>query len=436
MKPITEHEVKSLCQADDYRNGESYFKRNTVSDTWQTETGLHALVAGSGSKPYQVSVELRGGTWVPKCTCPAQRRRPFCKHVVATLIAWVRAPERFVMRAAPAVPPPVESRARRASRPKSDARQVQMEGLDKVEALLVELATYGLLSLTEAHVTRVNDLAHTVESHKLRRLARLVGRIGGMLQAAIQSAQPLDETAYAELLGDAWLTAQATRRALSDPSADPTFLDELIGKTWREGDLERRERVRLLELAYETITLDTGFIVDTSYLLALDDGVLYTEKQIVPVQLKKQPRKPSYSGRLEGSIGLYPGAAPRRIKLLQVTETPPTADDWQQVLAHAERSTANLFRQFQAAVADPLAPAEGYALFAPARFLGDGGQIYLLDAEGQAIALAEGWRILGILTRQPIAAVFGRLAVTGGELRLSPLGLITSPPEVGRVRVG
>ncbi len=434
MQSITERQIKSLCQAEDYRNGESYFKQNKVTDTWQTEDSLHALVAGSGDKPYQVSVRLDGVTLVPRCTCPAHRRRPFCKHVAATLIAWARVPERFTLREA-ATAPSVESRPRRAPKPKSDARQVQLEGLDKVEVLLVELATYGLLAPTEAHATRVNDLAHAVESHKLRRLARLVGRLGGMLEAAVKNARSLDETAYAELLADAWLTLQATRRALTDPSADPTSLEDLVGKTWREGDLERRERVRLVELSYETVTLDTGFIVDTSYLLALDDGALYTEKQIVPAQLKKQPRKASYNGRLEGSIGLYPGAAPRRIKLLAVSEAPLTAHDWQQALIYAERSTANLFRQFQAVAADPLALPEACAFFAPARCWVDGGEVYLMDAEGQAIALAEGWRIQSVLTRRPIAALFGRMAVEEGVLRLTPLSLVTALPEAERVRV-
>ncbi len=435
MKRMTDHQVQSLCLPDDYRSGEVYFNQNRISDTWQTGTSLHALVAGSGDRPYQVSLTLEGDQFVPRCTCPAHRRRPFCKHVAAVLIAWARAPERFVMGEAPAAARP-QGQVRRTPRPKADVRQVQMEGLDKVEALLVELTTYGLLSLTEAQVTRVTDLAHTVESHKLRRMARLVGRLGVMLQAALKDPGRLDERAYAELLSGAWLTLQATRHALQDPAADPTFLDELVGKTWREGDLELREGVRLVELAYETVALETGFIVDTSFLLSLDDGSLYTEKQIIPAQLKRRAPKPSYSGRLEGNVGLYPGPPPRRIKLLEIAESPLTDDDWQQALMHAERSTANLFRQFQAAAAHPLAAPEAYAFFAPTRFFVDGTGVHLMDAEGQAIPLSEGWRILTALTRQPVAAIFGRLAPADGVLLLAPLGLVTEPPGAKLVRVG
>lgn len=58
-----------------------------------------------------------------------------------------------------------------------------------------------------------------------------------------------------------------------------------------------------------------------------------------------------------------------------------------------------------------------------------------LDDEGQAIPLASGWRILGALTRQPVAAVFGRSALMDGVLHLTPLSLVTAPPEVALVRV-
>jgi hypothetical protein len=445
MKPLKEQEIKALCQADDFANGEPYFRQGKVTDTWQTETSLHALVAGSGSKPYQVSITLQEGNLVPHCTCPAHRRRPYCKHVAALLVTWARVPEGFVMGQAAADLRP-QSQVRRARQPKADTRQVQAEGLDKVEELLVELATYGLLSLSEAQVTRVNDLAHTIESHKLRRLARLVGQLGATLQTSLKAQQQLDEAAYAELLNDTWLTLQATRRALpalargtsvKDPAADPQLLDELVGKVWRDGDLERRAGERLVEMAYESVTLSTGFIMDTSFLLSLGSGTLYTEKLIVPAKLKKQPRKPSYTGRLEGTLGIYPGPGPRRVKLLDMAPEAPLSDaDWQQAASYAGRSVAELFRHFQAVVADPLAAPEAYALFAPVCIFVDGPAVHLLDDTGQAIPLLEGWRALGTLTRRPVAAIFGRLAVVDGALHLTPLGLVTAPPAAALVRVG
>lgn len=429
MKRLTEKDVKALCQAADYGNGQRYFQQGQVADTWQTDTSLHASVTGSGKRPYQVSVTDEAGTLVPRCTCPAHRRRPFCKHVAAVLVAWAQEPGRFVPGHAERPVAPATPR-RRTARSRVDRRKVQLEGLAKVEDLLVELTSHGLLSLTEAQVARVNDLAHTVESHKLRRLARLVGLLGLALETARSNREQFDEASYVEILSDAWLTAQATRRALEDPQADPTTLEDLVGKTWRGKDLERREGVRLLELAYETVELDTGFTIDTSFLLSLDDGALYTEKQIVPTRLKKQERKPSYSGRLEGTIGLYPGLEPRRVKLVDVAPEAPLVDvDWQQALAHADRAVATLFERFKTSTANPLAPPEAYAFLAPARVFVDGPSVHLVDEAGQAISLLEGWRVLGTLTRQPVAAVFGRLALADGELCLEPLSFLTGPPE-------
>jgi len=153
--------------------------------------------------------------------------------------------------------------------------------------------------------------------------------------------------------------------------------------------------------------------------------------------LKNQARKPSYSGLLSGTIGLYPGPEPRRIKLIDVApEARLTDDDWEQALAHAERSLAVLFRQFQAVTANPLAPAEAYTLFAPARIFVTGLDISVLDGEGQAMALADGWRVVGRLTMQPLSAVFGRSVLVAGGLQLQPLGLITRPPNARFFRLG
>ena len=117
-------------------------------------------------------------------------------------------------------------------------------------------------------------------------------------------------------------------------------------------------------------------------------------------------------------------------------EAPRSDADWQQAAAHVSHSVAELFRHFQAVTANPLAVPEAYAFFAPARVFVDGPAVHLLDDTGQAIPLAEGWRVLGALTRQPVAAIFGRLAVVDGALHLAPLGLVTAPPAAALVRVG
>jgi hypothetical protein len=438
MRHLNEKVVKDVCLPADYRKGEKYFQQNKVTNSWQTEDSLHASVSGSGKRPYQVHITDRGQELKSKCTCPAYRRHPFCKHVAAVLIAWTRVPERFVMGQDIVLTEP-QSRVRRARKTKVDRRQIQAEGLSKIEDLLVELASYGLLSLTSSQVARVNDLAHTAESHKLRRMARQVALLGKMLETALVSqnqTEPdkFDENAYAKLLSDAWLTVQATRRALEDPEADPTLLDELIGKTWRNKDLEKHEKARLLELAYETVESDIGFIIDTSYLICLNDGALYTEKQIVP-KFKKKARKPSYTDLLSGTIGLYPGPEPRRVKLIQVNPSPINETDWQRSLTHAERSVEALFKHFQAVTANPLIPPAACTFFAPAQIFVDGNEIHLLDESERAISMVEGWRMTGYLMRYSIAGLFGRIVVSQGKLSLLPMGLVTEAPEIGLVRV-
>jgi hypothetical protein len=443
MRRLNQDEVEDLCRAQDLDKGQAYFKQGKVDHAWHSADSLQALVAGSGKRPYQVNIADRDGKLSPKCTCPAHRRWPFCKHVAAVLLAWVHTPDRFAAGVPPVAEEPAKKRStpastprRRRSRPKVDRKQVQLEGLAKVEELLVGLTNYGLLSLTDGLVSRVGDLAHTAESHKLRRLGRRLIVLGSALERALRDRENFDELVYAGLVADAWLAVRATRRAFQDPEVDPTDLQELIGKTWREKDLEKREDVTLAELAYGTVILEEGFTVDTSYLLSLEDGQLYTEMQIVPTHLKRQERKPSHTGRLTGTIGLYPGHEPRRVKLIEVAPPAPlAAADWEKALRHAESSASALVRDFQEATASPLAPRISYALFAPHQIWIDGSRILLLDQEGQAIPLHQGWRAQNLFTRHQVAAFFGRLVPQSGTLALTPMALITEPPHPTLLRL-
>src|SRR3954447_1703206 len=55
------------------------------SDTGSTDTLVWGKCQGSGSTPYQVSVDLTGPA--ARCTCPS-RKFP-CKHGLALLLLWV-----------------------------------------------------------------------------------------------------------------------------------------------------------------------------------------------------------------------------------------------------------------------------------------------------------------------------------------------------------
>ena len=111
------------------------------------------------------------------------------------------------------------------------------------------------------------SIAEVVEAHKLRRLAR---QIVELHHAAREGP---DERTRRGIVG------RPPRRRVVDTPGDPpsareggdpeqaALLEDLIGRTWLEKDLRRVEGLRLLELAYESAVLSSGFRIETSYLL-------------------------------------------------------------------------------------------------------------------------------------------------------------------------
>ncbi len=99
---LTESDIQRLTWEKTYRRGETYYARNAVRDIVLRERTLYAEVQGSRFKPYRVRIEFdAAGIAHTFCSCP-QGRREICKHVVATLLTYVRKPDR--VRERPSLP--------------------------------------------------------------------------------------------------------------------------------------------------------------------------------------------------------------------------------------------------------------------------------------------------------------------------------------------
>ncbi len=81
--------------------GRAYAEGAAVSGCVLTGTLLKACVKGTRTRPYRVWVQPCDGTVIAAgCTCPVGRSAACgvskCKHVAATLLAYLEAPNRFV----------------------------------------------------------------------------------------------------------------------------------------------------------------------------------------------------------------------------------------------------------------------------------------------------------------------------------------------------
>jgi hypothetical protein len=84
---ITEAAIRRAANGKSYRRGDDYFRRGMVSSL-QTE---REVVVGmvSGTRDYDVRLWADGGEVEGECSCPMGRAGEFCKHLVATGLAYL-----------------------------------------------------------------------------------------------------------------------------------------------------------------------------------------------------------------------------------------------------------------------------------------------------------------------------------------------------------
>jgi|GEM_PF-846199 len=470
---ITPRDVEDWCAIAQVRDARKILQKGAVLRPWTAGAAIHAEVQGSGSTPYRIDITFKEGGAKPstKCSCPAWRSNNFCKHVGAVLLAWANKPDTFAVVEAP--PTEVKAKPARAAKkaaseangdaadtaqkPKADAsadaaRLAQLEsGLAQATDLLTELSARGLLAVTAEQADAVLKLAELLISQRLNALGRRVQLLANRLRQVSSAransrsgSQPsFDENDFARLLSDAWLTLAATRSALhTDPATSDAAVDleDLLGTKFDESRLSKAQSAAVLEVAFEGDSDELGFVTDTSYLLDLESGEIMLERQILPARLADKGRKRPYNSLLLNcQLAGSRSQPPRRVKVSAIGQKQPiAADALARAARHAGATVAVLRRRLAAQIADPLAPRELLALFAPASFQASnpvsapgkpGSRLLLIDAEGIALPIespASASAILGLATRESILALFGRLKLNerGDAPVFAPLSVL------------
>lgn len=142
---LTEADIRARCSEQSFERGRAYYHDGAVMGRVRTGSGLEARVAGT--ETYRVSIRLAGDIGA-SCTCPYSYGGD-CKHIVATLLAWLHEPDSFHA--------PVDLRAALSRRNKAD---------------LVEL----LLTIFDMHPHLVDDL-EILASPASRDLDKSIDRI-------------------------------------------------------------------------------------------------------------------------------------------------------------------------------------------------------------------------------------------------------------------
>lgn len=393
MQPMTLDEVRALCDIAAYRNAEQIVASEQLLHLARSDNTLYAQV--QGSKPYTVRIEFKDGAPTAKCTCPAARFAKFCKHSIAVLIVWAQSPERFTYGQQTLVEqPPTQPKrgGKRAAKATVERVDLQTQSIEQTLKIVQELAERGLAGVQPAFLEQLKALAPNLESLKARRLKQAVERLTQLIENA--RVNPVSEEQYTRALMRLWLTARALEEHFTERRALPDEqMEEMLGRTWRDKDLQPRENLRLLELAYENIELPTGFRLDISHMLDLDAGELLREMKIAPLHtpsMEARAFKPARSEPiLAPRVGVYPGYAPKRIKIYDALPLHhPMTELTTQAAAHAHTEWQPLIRQYLQRLADPFAPRELPCLLRYQRIVWQEGAGWLADTHGALLPLA------------------------------------------------
>jgi hypothetical protein len=185
---------------------------------------------------------------------------------------------------------------------------------------------------------------------------------------------------FARLLLDLYLCRAATGAQLTGTvTLDPRLAEDLIGKTWRAEELEPVTGLDLVQVAATTES-DGEFTIESSYLVELASMAVYVERQIAPVRLRGTP-KTQHRVRLSvDEAGLYPGLAPRRIRLGRGRRLALRAEDVERLIHGATGDLTEIQRRLIERAMVPFGEAEVAVLFRPSLVLGPTSK----DADKQA----------------------------------------------------
>ncbi|MDQ5824579.1 MAG: SWIM zinc finger family protein [Chloroflexota bacterium] len=93
LPEIDEEQVRALAAPKSFERGYEYLQAGAVQRVVLRGNFLFAEVAGSEYDPYRVTVELsKKRIAEANCTCPYEFGG-ICKHIVATLLAYIQTPE-------------------------------------------------------------------------------------------------------------------------------------------------------------------------------------------------------------------------------------------------------------------------------------------------------------------------------------------------------
>lgn len=268
LPPLSEAQIRQHASAESFARGADYERRGAVGPLVLRGDLLQAEVEGSEYEPYRVTVSFdRAGVRAASCTCPYDWGG-WCKHIVATLLAYIHAAPGQV-----AVRPPLAELLAGLDRGQLEGLLLRLaaqdaELIERIEALIAApaaAATPGKVEGTTVASGRRTAVDATAFRQQVRRIFRAERPDNYMAYASIlANLAPLVAQIQAFLDGDDAQNALPLLEALTDEYSEAwvdyddsdgelgSFFDELgalwaaalLGANPKKAELKRwRERL-------------------------------------------------------------------------------------------------------------------------------------------------------------------------------------------------
>lgn len=331
------------------------------------ETLIFGDCYGSGSKPYNASVDFSGDTPVFRCSCPS-RQIP-CKHCIAIMYDWLAGKDFAVEEIPEDVSrkrEKIEKRAEKAAsgetakapaKPNKSAAEKklkkQREGLDLADRFVHDILANGIGSVNKAACTQYSSLAKQLGDYYLPEPQTIMNEI--IRTVSVLSEHPDDTEAdniiaLCVRLGSVIKKSRAyidSKLESGEVLPEDNILYEEMGGVWKLSQLKElglyRENARLLELSFTRVDdAARKEITDEGYWIDLESGDIFRTENIRPYKAMKyiKTEDARFDLYTVKELYLYPGSLNRRIRWEEAETSPAGAKEYAQVLSKAETISA------------------------------------------------------------------------------------------------
>lgn len=316
---------------------------------------------GSGSKPYNASVDFFGGNPVFRCSCPS-RQFP-CKHCIAIMLDWAAGKdftveeipediERKRGKIAQKAESADESKPKKTSKPNKSAAkkklQKQLEGLNLAEEFVNDIFSRGICSVSSATKKQYLSLAKQLGDYYLPEPQSIMYEI---IAAAAGVSENPDDSQTEKIIKLCVKLASSVKKGKDYinsklesgevlPENDPVY--EAMGGVWKLSQLKElglyKENAVIIQLAFSIVD-DTAHdaAVDRGYWLDMETGEIYRTDNIRPYKAAAHIKTEDSNLNLVrvNELYHYPGGSPCRVRWENAEQDDIKKEDYEKAFSKA-----------------------------------------------------------------------------------------------------